>query len=336
MGLRPSPVDPGLFIGEGKDPVYVLVYVDDLLIASKSVSQIEWVKRGLSVAFQVHDVGVASFYLGLEIKRDRAQRTITISQPRYVLDLLTKYGMNGANGRRVPMEAGLKLSDIGTPLEVSEHKYSELVGSLLYLSVCTRPDIAFAVGALARHMSKPTTEHWAAAKGVLRYLAGTKNVGIKFSGPLELVGYCDADLAGAKGRRSTGGYVFKLGKGAITWSAKLQPTVATSTAESEYMAAAAATKEALWLRHLLYDLGVVVGAVPLRSDNSACVAMLESPVSSARTKHVDISHHFARERVMRGEIRIVRCAGEEQLADIFTKAVTEAKLRYCMNNIGMN
>ena len=336
MGLRPSPVDPGLFIGEGKDPVYVLVYVDDLLIASKSVSQIEWVKRGLSAAFQVHDVGVASFYLGLEIKRDRAQRTITISQPRYVLDLLTKYGMNGANGRRVPMEAGLKLSDIGTPLEVSEHKYSELVGSLLYLSVCTRPDIAFAVGALARHMSKPTTEHWAAAKGVLRYLAGTKNVGIKFSGPLELVGYCDADLAGAKGRRSTGGYVFKLGKGAITWSAKLQPTVATSTAESEYMAAAAATKEALWLRHLLYDLGVVVGAVPLRSDNSACVAMLESPVSSARTKHVDISHHFARERVMRGEIRIVRCAGEEQLADIFTKAVTEAKLRYCMNNIGMN
>ena len=136
------------------------------------------------------------------------------------------------------------------------YPYAEVVGSLLYLSVCTRPDIAQAVGALARHVGKPTMRHWLALKGVLRYLAGTQDYGLVFTGSKSsLEVYCDVDYAGDPDtRRSTTGYVFIMYGGVVSWSSRLQPSVALSTAEAEHMAAAAATKEALWLRTLLKDL----------------------------------------------------------------------------------
>ncbi|GLI70405.1 hypothetical protein VaNZ11_015126 [Volvox africanus] len=148
---------------------------------------------------------------------------------------------------------------------------------------------------------------------------------------LEMSGFCDSDFASTQGRRSTSGYIFLLGNGVISWSSKLQPTVATSTAKAEYMALAAAIKEALWLRHLLHDLGVGVRAVPLICDSSVCIAMLASPVSSARTKHIDICHHFAHERVERDEIRMIQCTTTEQVTDTFTKALPKEKLRFCIS-----
>ena len=316
MGFKPSKADPGMFVKEEKgEPVYVLVYVDDLLIACKSSVKIARLKAQLKSLFDVRDLGESSFYLGFEIKRDRAARTLHISQKRFVSELLDKFGLKGANPRAIPMEKGLRLTSEGEPLDTARFPYAELVGGLLYLSVCSRPDISYAVGALARHMSKPTVDHWNVAKGVLRYLAGSAEVGISYKGGGgELLGFCDASFADAKGRKSTSGYVFVLGGGAISWASKVQPTVAMSTAESEYIAAAATVKESLWLRHLLYDLGIRVGAVPLRSDNSACISLMESPISSARTKHIDICHHFARERVERGEIRVVYCKTSEQVA----------------------
>ncbi|GLI62768.1 hypothetical protein VaNZ11_005512 [Volvox africanus] len=251
------------------------------------------------------------------------------------MEVLSKFSMEGANKRCTPLDAGVRLTSEGGQLDTARFPYSELIGSLLYLSVYSRPDISFAVGALARHMSKPTVEHWNVAKGVLRYLSGTQGLGILFAGRLELSGFCDSDYAGALSRRSTSAYVFLLGNGAISWSSKLQPTVATSTAEAEYMASAAAIKEALWLRHLLHDLGVGVEAVPLRCDSTSCISMLVSPISTARTKHIDICHHFARQRVERGEIRMVQCTTAEQVADILTKALPKEKLRFCISGMGM-
>ncbi|GLC41061.1 hypothetical protein PLESTB_000947700 [Pleodorina starrii] len=240
MGFKPSGAEPGLFVKVEKgEPVYVLVYVDDLLIACKSIEVVNQLKAQLDKVFEMRDLGESSFYLGFEIKRDRAARTLHVSQKRYVQEVLSKFAMEGANGRSTPLDANVRLSSEGELLDTSRFPYSELVGSLLYLSVCSRPDISFAVGALARHMAKPTTDHWSVAKGVLRYLAGTQDVGISFGGTgrLDVVGFCDSDLAGSEGRRSTSGFVFLLGGGAISWSSKLQPTIATSTAEAEYMAA---------------------------------------------------------------------------------------------------
>ena len=149
------------------------------------------------------------------------------------------------------------------------------------MTVCTRPDIAQAVGALAKYMAAPTVIHWAAATGVLRYLAGTKDYGINFGRGgcnTELVGYCDSDYAGdLDTRRSTTGYVFIINGGAITWSSRRQQTVAASTTEAEYMAAAAATKEALWLRKLMGDLQKPVSTVKIRADNQGAIKLLEEP-----------------------------------------------------------
>ena len=225
----------------------------------------------------------------------------------------------------------------GEELDTNVNPYSELVGSLLYLSVCTRPDIAQAIGALARYMAKPTTEHWTAAKGVLKYLAGTEDTGITY-GPekTDLVGYCDADYAGdLDTRRSTTGYVFILNGGVISWSSRLQPTVAASTAEAEYMAASQAVKEALWLRKLTTDLGGELKTMQLYTDNQAALTLLKNPIASARSKHIDIIYHFARERVARKEVKFDYCPTAKMIADTMTKALAESKFVLCCKSMGV-
>ena len=244
MGFEASETDAGLYIQRSKeDNVYILVYVDDILIATKQEDKVIAVKDVLMKTFDARDLGEASYFVGWEIERDRSMKTLKITQKRMTKDLVVKYGLEEGKTKATPLSVGIKLSkDEGEMLDTREHHYSELVGSLLYLSVCTRPDIAQAVGALARYMSKPTAQHWQAAKGVLRYLAGKADNGI-VNGQNEkmLVGYCDAEYAGdLDTRRSTTGYVFLLNDGAISWSSRLQATVAVSTAEAEYMAAAQA------------------------------------------------------------------------------------------------
>jgi len=216
--------------------------------------------------------------------------------------------------------------------------YSNLVGSLLYMSITTRPDIAQAVGVLARYMSKPSSAHYTAAKGVLRYLASTKDLGITYSATGDtLHGYTDADHAGdLDTRRSTTGYCFINAGGIIPWSSRLQHTVAVSTAEAEYMAAAAGVKEALCIRKLWKDLGLQ-DPRPLRiySGNQAAISLLRNAVSSQRSKHIDILYHFARERVAMGDITFEYCTTTQQFADAFTKPVPSLKLQACITAWGM-
>ena len=220
---------------------------------------------------------------------------------------------------------------------MSTHTYTNLIGSLLYLSVCTRPDIAQAVGVLSKYMKEPTTVHWQVAKGVLRYVAATREQSIVYgTEPNTVVGYCDADYAGdLDTRRSTTGFVFILNGGAITWLSKRQPTVAVSTTEAEYIAAAQATKEALWLRILLTDLGVSITTFQIMADNQSALKLLKNPVFSMRSKHIDVVYHFARERVARWEVEFSYIRTEDMLADMFTKAVPSNKFQICCDGIGV-
>ena len=176
-----------------------------------------------------------------------------------------------------------------------------------------------------------------AAKGVVRYLAGTVTYGIMFgSNNTEVVGYCDADYAGdVDTRRSTGGYVFIMNGAAITWQSKRQATVAALTTEAEYISAASAVKESLWLRQLLADLGMGQGPISIMADNQSAIKLLKNPVSSMRSKHKDVAHHFARERVTRQEVAFVFVATDEQIADIMTKALPKYKHVYCCDGMGM-
>jgi len=337
-GFDVSAADPGLYVmRKGGDRVYVLVYVDDMLIAAQSISAIQEVKQRLRDVFDIHDLGEAHRFLGMEITRDRASHTLKLSQQRAAATLVNKYGLGDANSRCVPISAGVHLSGEGELLDTDAYPYSELVGSLLYLSVCTRPDLAQAVGVLARYMSRPAVEHWQIAKGVLRYVAGTTDHGIIFGRSANaLVGFCDADFAGdIDTRRSTTGYVFLLHGGAVSWNSRLQPTVAVSTVEAEYMSAAAAVKEALWLRVLLAELGVVVQPIRVHCDNQGAIKLLKHPIASQRSKHIDVLYHFAREKVMAGDVEFIYISTHDMVADIFTKPLSKSKFELCKASLGV-
>ena len=340
MGFFPSAADPALFVCERGGGIYdyLSTWVDDLVIATKSKARMAEIKEQLARAFEARDLGELTFYLGMSVERDRAAGTIKLSQPRAISDLLADYGLQECRGQSLPLKSGVKLSgSSGDPLDTGTCRYSALVGSLLYLSVCTRPDISFVVGALTRYMQKPTTVHWDAALGVLRYLATTKNDGLLYGRqPGELQGYCDADFAGdLDTRRSTTGYVFILNGGAVSWQSKRQQTVAASTTEAEYQAAAAAVREALWLRKLLGSMGLGVEKINICADNTACIHMLNNPVLSSRSKHIDVIHHFARERVQRGEVAFRQVDTSQMVADALTKAVPAETHAYCRRAMGV-
>jgi hypothetical protein len=266
IGFTASVADPGLYVytKDSGSTAHIMVYVDDLLIASSDKKLIGHIKQQLMTAFDARDMGAATAYLGMKIERDRGSRTLKLSQTLMAEELVKKYNMQDSKGKTTPGSLNIKLTaEEGDPLDTEKFPYSQLVGAMMYLAVCTRPDIAYIVGAAARFMAKPTTVHWQVAKSVLRYLSGTTHYGITFGRSTDgLVGYCDADFAGdLDTRRSTTGYVFTFGGAAVSWSSKRQQTVAASTTEAEYMAAAAAVKEALWLRNLFADFGYDISPV---------------------------------------------------------------------------
>jgi hypothetical protein len=349
LGFTASDADPGLYIYNDKlVRIYLLVYVDDILLVGKDLALIRSIKDKLMAVFEAHDLGTANTYLGINVIRDRESGTITIVQQRMADDVISKFDFTNVKPVTVPMSNSVKLTkEEGAPLDKLRFPYSQLVGSLMYLSVCTRPDLSYSVGALARYMANPTTVHGQAARTIGKYLKGTSNLGIAYGGistnnsikpgtnEIELIGYCDADYAGdLDTRRSTTGYVFLLNGGAISWQSKLQPTVAVSTAEAEYMAATAAVKEALWLRKLFASLGFTT-SIRIFADNQSAIKLLRNPISSLRSKHIDIVHHFARERVMRGEVSFSYIQTSEQVADILTKALPSARHHQCKEDMGV-
>jgi hypothetical protein len=333
-GFKPSAADPSLFM---KGSTYLLTYVDEILVFSPT--EAEWcdVKNYISTVFDVRVMPSADRYLGISLIR--RGDSITLSHAAYISELTDKYGLTGCAIKDTPISPGTKLSrDEGEPLDCTRCPYSSLVGALLFLSTTTRPDIAFAVSALSRFMAKPSVIHWEAAKRVLRYLAGTPHLGLTFS-PVTtgLSGLCDSDYAACvDSRRSTTGFVFMLNSTAVSWGSKLQPTVAASTTEAEYMAAAAAIREALWLRTLLSDLGYSSsGPIEIRGDNQATLKLLHNPVITPRSKHIDVLHHFARERVVRGEVALSFVPTANNWADALTKPLTAAKFAACRAGFGM-
>jgi hypothetical protein len=337
LGLRQSVADPGLFILDASN-LYMLVYVDDALFYCADEASIDTLMAKLMKIFDLRALGETKAFLGMEILRDKEAGIIQITQRRMAADLAERFGMSDAKPRSLPVSPSVKLIAGTDNLDPDVYPYAELVGGLLYLSTCTRPDIAQAVGALSRYMSKPTMEHWTAAKGVLRYVIGTANTSLTFSAAKpELEIYCDADYAGdIDTRRSTTGYVILMQGGAVSWSSRLQPTVAMSTTEAEYMAAAAVTKEALWLRTLLEDLGSPTKTMTIKCDNQGAIKLVKNPIASQRTKHIDVMHHFVREHVASGSIVFEYCDTQRMVADIFTKPLPAVKFMFCKSAMGLD
>lgn len=344
-GLVPSLADSSLFIklDPGDSPLFVICYVDDLLIVGASQESMATVKNHLMQKFTVRDLGDPQKYLGINIDRDRPARLISITQPIYTVNLIKKFGMSDAAIASTPLVSNIVYcSDMGDALSEKDHGiYRELVGALMYLAVCTRPDIAHATGLCARYTHKPTSGHLTAAKHILRYLKGTDKLGITYGGNknqhLDFYGLCDADYAGdVNTRRSTTGYIFLLNGGAVSWNSKLQPTVAISTVEAEYQSACSATREALWMRKLLPDLSInISGPTLIKSDNQGSICLIKNAVQSPRTKHIAVIHHFTRECVLNEQVVFQYLPTSQMIADVFTKVLPPCKFLPCRLALGM-
>ena len=199
-----------------------------------------------------------------------------------------------------------------------------------------RTDIAYAVGRLTRYASAPTTTHVTLTKGIMRYLRRTADWGLRLGVASPLLGYCEADFAGdLDSRRSTSEYAFMLHGGAISWGSKVQPTVAASTMEAEYMAAAVAAKEVVWLRRLLGELQEQTSPVHLHCDNQSALKLINNPCGTARSKHKDVTHHFVRDRVRSGDLLFSYISSVQMVADVLTKARPSAGLTVCQAALGM-
>ena len=338
MGFSQSKSDPCIYVSGGEDPFYIGVYVDDLILAGNDKAKMKKIKEELSSKVDIKDLGKLSYFLGMSIVQNQEEKKTWIGQPAYTEKLLTKMGMSDCKPVKTPVDPGNRLVKAAEDEEALDQPlYQSVVGSLMYLSTCTRPDIAFAVGVLARFSSKPNRNHWVAAKRVLRYLKGTTNFGLFYSDGSGVLGYCDADWAGdMDDRKSTSGYVFQIAGGPVSWRSKKQGTVALSTAEAEYVALSSAVQECVWMRRLLAELGNPSGGpTTILEDNQSSIAMARNPQFHGRAKHIDIKHHFVRERVSDGLIELKYCPTNEMVADILMKGLAQQQFSFLREKTGI-
>jgi Reverse transcriptase (RNA-dependent DNA polymerase)/gag-polypeptide of LTR copia-type/Integrase core domain/GAG-pre-integrase domain/Domain of unknown function (DUF4219)/Zinc knuckle len=318
------------------DFLLVCIYVDDMIYMGSNQDLIEKFKESMKRKFEMTDLGVLKYFLGLEVTQD--DEGIFVSQRKYAKDLLSKFNLGNCNAVSTPMNAKEKLiKEDGSPL-ADAAKYRSLVGGLIYLTH-TRPDISFPVGVVSRFMHNPTRHHMGAAKRILRYIAGTVEFGLWYAtdNTEKLTGYSDSDWAGCyEDMKSTSGYLFFLGSSPISWRSKKQPTVALSSTEAEYVAICAAACQAVWLKRVLDDVGSKQeGAVMLKCDNKSTIAMCKNPVHHGRSKHIDIKLHFIRELVVSEAVGLEYVPTMEQKADILTKALTTTEFLMMRRKIGV-
>lgn len=328
--------------------VIVPVFVDDMTLVSKSKQKITELKEELKKHFKLRDLGPTDFLLGVKIDRDRSHRILQLSQRQYTLDVLARYGFDSCSPVSTPLNPGVKLSLDQCPKSPEEAEsmrsvpYSHAVGSLMYLAISTRPDIAYAVGVLARYSSNPGQAHWAAVKHLFRYLQGTLDYKLTYtpdpSSPSLFTTFSDADHGGCKDSgRSTGAYVVKMGTGAVSWSSKLQSIVAMSTTEAEYVAAVSAGAEICWLRNLFSELGIDLSfsPSPLHIDNQSALAVAKNPEHHGRMKHLDLRFYWLRDEVDKKTISLSYCPTESMPADLLTKALPLVKVQACCKMLGL-
>eukprot|EP00253_Pinus_taeda_P011075 PITA_11075 len=227
--------------------------------------------------------------------------------------------------------------------DMSRVPYASAVDSLIYAMVCTRPNIAHAVGVSSKFMSKLGKDHWTAAKWVFMYLCGTSDYGLCYQGRpgldrmLDIRGFVDTDWAAdLDQRRSTSGYVFNLFGGAVSWMSKKQSVVALSTTEAEYIAATHASKEVVWLQRLCSSMGLVQEAIRINSDSQSAIFLAKNPAYHSKTKHIDVQYHFVRDMIEEKKVLLVKVDTLKNTEDALTKSVSFEKFSWCRETMGFS
>ncbi|KAK9065390.1 hypothetical protein SSX86_016773 [Deinandra increscens subsp. villosa] len=296
-GFTRSEYDSCVYFREynSQDYLYLFLYVDDMLLACKEQEEINATKRMLMQEFDMKELGKAKKILGMEIKRD--------------------------------MENSY----------MSKAPYANAVGSLMYLLVCTRPDLRYAVSLVSRYISNPERMHWAAVKWILRYIAGTNSKGLLFGSTggaaSQVEGFVDSDFAKDldKGRSLTG-YMFKVEDSLVSWKAQLQPVVALSTTEAEYIALTEAMKEALWLKRFVSELGIHLLKTVVHCDSQGAVLLSKNVVFHDKTKHILVKLFWIREVISSNEVTVEKIGTQDNPADMFTKVLPGPKFKFCVDS----
>ena len=323
---------------EGSAKTIICVYVDDLILMTDTDEDMHAIKHALEDRFQMKDLGQLHYCLGITVERDETK--LQLHQKFYLQKMLERFNMQNANSVATPADASVKLQkNDGVSKPVDQALYQSMVGSLLYASVATRPDIAQAVGEVSKYNSNPTEAHLTAVKRIMRYLKGTLDLKLSYQkSPGGIEAYADANWAGdIDNRHSTSGNLFMLANGAISWMSKHQSVVATSTAEAEYIAIYHAAQDAIVIKRLLVELSVASETEPvtIQSDSQSAIAIANNTSRKSRAKHIDIKYHFIRESVANHSIALKYCPSDTMIADILTKPISREQFERLRNRMGL-
>lgn len=331
MGFKPTDAEQCLYVnGSGAQATLIALYVDDMAIATRDSKELDRIKLALSSKYRIKDIGEVKHILGMKVTY--SEEGIHLSQGTYIEEMMQRFNMTDASSEKTPLPpTAVNLA----PCSTNDHEgivkfpYRECIGSLTYAAVCTRPDIAMAVNLCARFVENPGTEHVHAAKHILRYLKDTSKMGVQFNyhNDMQLKAYVDADYAGDKeGRRSITGFIGFL-NGPVFWASKRQACVTLSSTESEYVAATSSCQEITWCRRLMNEIGFKQQTTVLLKDNQATIKLALSESVTRRCKHIDVRHHYIRELVRDGAIRLTYCPSGDNVADLMTKPL--GRVKFC-------
>jgi len=344
IGFQRTQSDHAVFFTHLDDGIVILViHVDDITTVTSSKNLMQDTKRKLMGELDMTDNGEVHWILGLEVKRNREERTISLSQRSYIRSIIARYGLEDAKALSTPMDPSVNLSRSQCPQttnEIAEMRnipYREAIGSLMYASQATRPDISFAVTLLSKFSDNPGRPHWEAVKRVFRYLNGTHDLWLTYGARTEeLHGFADADGNSQEDRHAISGYAFLIDGAAVSWSSKRQNVISLSTTEAEYVAATHAAKEAIWIRSFIGELlGDSEEPTTLFSDNQSAIKIAKDSQYHARTKHIDIRFHFIRWIIEKGTIKLVYRPTEEMTADTLTKPLPSTKAKHFAAALGL-
>ena len=344
MGFTKSSSDAAVFSRRGKQGYAVIAAaVDDLTITAPDEATIFGIKEDLARIFRMKDLGEIHWLLNLKIERDMKNKSLSISQSAYIDKILRRFNLQDAKTSTTPLDPNIKLTKDQSPTTDAEKEdmkkipYRQAIGSLMWTAVATRPDIAFSVSLLSQFLENPGRTHWNAVKRVFQYLKGTRNnkltYGVNNNG---LVGYTDADWASQDHRHSISGYIYQIDGGSVSWSCQKQSIVALSSTEAEFIALTHASKEALWLQHIIAEVFQPLELpIQIHSDNQSAIAIAYGNQQHARTKHFDIRLYFIRDTIEEDKISIKYLPTEQMVADIFTKALPGPRMKILAQKLGI-
>jgi len=346
LGFTQCAVDQAVFFRrreESSEHVIIVVHVDDCTIAAKSMKEAVELKTMIRKHVEITDLGELHWLLGIEVTCDQDKCVISLSQRTYIDSIIHRFNFDELKPVSNPMEPSTKLHSgqspsTGAKFTAMHHiPYCEAIGSLMYASLGTCPDISYTVTTVSRFSSNPGMPHWDAVRRIYRYLLGTKDLKLTYGGVRSvLTGYADVDGSMAEGRKVISGYAFLIDGGAVSWSSKRQEIVSLSMTESEYVAATHAVKEALWLRSFIGELfAPLTDPITLFSDNQSAIALTKDHQYHTRTKHIDIRFHFIRWIIEEGKLHLIYCPTVDMVADTLTKVLPSPKVKHFAVELGL-